>query len=227
MSKPKNTPPYSNWPVQDIFLSVFLAFATFAMLAISPVNLDVVLASSGEPALIGDNAWKRHLIAALAPLSSIAIKVLPMGFDFPETKRLFGKCLKAVTACVVVVWVVLVSQTFDSLSSGFDINNILQDSGGSNSTYVATQILMEILLGAVFFQAWSNLHAKHQPAKPDPNAAKLDEQIAEHEVLVAQACKSEEKALEEAESLRIQREVFMQKQIGALALLKSQPPFFK
>lgn len=220
------TKKHNAMPTPDIFLSLILALATLGLLFISPINLDVILASSGEPALIGENAWKRHLIAALAPLSSVAIKIIPMHFDFPESKRLFEKCLSVVTGCVVVTWIILLSQTFDSLSAaGFDINTIMQ--GDGSSTYVATQLLMEVLLGAVFFQAWSNLQAKHQKPKTDPNAAILDEQIIEHETWVAQASEREEKALTELETLRINRQVFIQKQIGGLALLKNQPPFYK
>ena len=118
------------------------------MLGISATNLNAILMSTGEPVFLDGGEYKAWLIASLAPIASISIKLIPMGFDIPQHRRLFQKALYWLTAMAIFLWVYLVADTFQGMGQDIDIGMLLDDSEDTSTSqlYVWTQLLVEILM---------------------------------------------------------------------------------
>jgi hypothetical protein len=216
--------PYRGWRTPEILLSLLLFSATVSMLVISAINLKVILLSSGLPAFIEDET-KATMISLLAPIAAISIKLLPMALEFRESKRRYQKALFVITTFVIIAWIYLTSQTFDGFGD-IAIDDILESAEtGDGGAYVMTQLLVEILMGASLFSAWQSLHDAYQPRKINPYLIRLNKEIARLEQQAATASESVNKAKHHVETHKTQRQVFVNQQLEALALMKAKNQF--
>lgn len=220
-----NPLPQSGMSMQDSFMAWFLMAAALAMLVISAINFNVILASSGNPDLL-ENEFKRFVLSLLAPLSSIILKLIPMMFEYPAHRKSFVKALFSVTALIVLLWVWMVSQTFSGMGGDIDFTAIMSGDTDTDtddgSLYLFIQLLMEILLGACFLTGWFLLLEKYTPEPPNPRAHKLDKQIAVLDKLIAQARQDEEDAALALANHQTRRAKLISTQHGKLSNLKAQ-----
>jgi hypothetical protein len=211
--------------VQDIILSLFLFCAAMVMLVVSAVNLNAILISSGELVFL-ESPWKAWMISVLAPLSSICIKLVPLGFEFPQTKKLFLKFLYSLTALAIILWMVLIAQTFQGMGGDLDVDALLE-SGQNSQLYVFTQLCVEILVAASLFSGWQSLLDNYHPAAPSTDSIALDKRIATSETVLEAAQKRLGEATQNLEAIKTGRQLFINKQIEKLSLLKAKNHFIQ
>ena len=179
MNNSSYRPLFYRWAGFDIALCLLFGFGALAMMVISAVNLQAILVSSGNAVFIEDE-YKSWLIAVLAPLLAIGIKLVPTAFEYPQNKQLYFKLLNILTALTGLVWIILIATTFEGLGTDFSIDDLLvpDSEDGTGVAYVLVQILLEIMLSSVLFQACSAIVEKYQPQKPSPEATELRKDIA-------------------------------------------------
>lgn len=169
------------WALDDIAKLIFILPALLMTLCISFANVLANLKASGEIVFI-DQPILAVFIALLAPAGSISMKFIGDIFISDSAKKCYASWLYLLTAIVFVLWIVAFSQQFHGVSSGVDLDALINGDSGKGSQLVLLQLLAEVLVAASLALAAQTILAKYYAPnrKKNPVYIALEQRRDEH-----------------------------------------------
>lgn len=217
MSKPISK---KAWELDDIAKLIFILPALLTTLCISFANVLANLKASGEVVFIEQPILAVY-IALLSPAGSIAMKFIGDIFKTDRAKKRYATWVYTITATVFVLWIVAFSQQFHGVSSGVDLDAIVDGDGGKGSQLVLLQLLSEVLVAASLALAAQTILSKYYAPTQKRNPAYIaleqrrDEHLAAHEKLRDERNQTHARLVE----LRAARQAFVNDYLADYAAL--------
>lgn len=126
------------------------------------------LEGSGLPVFI-ENPVAAYAIATIAPMTSLAVKSFSSLFSTQRGKRYFRLAMIGSTVPVALFWMAGAASKYNGLDTGFDFE---EQTSIFSDGFVFSQLLLEVLAGAVFALNTERIFDVYTPKRESPEERK-------------------------------------------------------
>jgi len=179
---PNNRIPVWKWPMKDMFTYVMTLSFMATVMAMGGANVYAILMSSGNPVFL-EQPGLAITIAALMPAASYVLKGFTSLIKLDELRKRYTLSIFSLATLTTFIWIILFATTFDGISSGFDMDSLLE----ADATNTASKWMTACqLLGEFFISAALGIHAANIGAKyGEPRIADNTERAARDQAVHA------------------------------------------
>ncbi|MCB1935511.1 MAG: hypothetical protein KDF59_06180 [Nitrosomonas sp.] len=151
----------------DILLGIICLIAAVFVLGMGASNVFSIIMSSGNPVFLDEPrlAW---MLSGLLPLGAFALEFFKRHLQSDRSKRIYTITIFALSAILLLVWVVLFALVFGSPGDdSLDFDKLLKPAGEDHlgQAFTMVQLLAELMVGAALFTSGADLFAKHSPTR--------------------------------------------------------------
>ncbi len=151
----------------DILLGVVCLIAALIVLGMGASNVFSIIMASGTPIFLEQPqlAW---MLSGLMPLGAFALEFFKRHLHSDHAKKTYTMTVFALSALLLVSWVVLFALVFGSAGDDtLDFDKLLKPTGEDylGKSFTVVQLLAELFVGASLFTSAGDLFAKHSPTR--------------------------------------------------------------
>lgn len=151
----------------DILLGILCLFAAGFVLLMGASNVFSIIMSSGAPIFLEEPrlAW---MLSGLLPLGAFSLEFFKRHLQSDRGKRFYTITIFALSAILLLAWVVLFALVFGSPGDdALDFDKLLKPAGEDHlgKAFTMVQLLAELMVGAALFTSGADLFAKHSPTR--------------------------------------------------------------
>ncbi len=180
----ENSTSFRHWQTKDKSVFILSLSLTAIILCTGAANLYANFMSSGEAVFL-ESPWIAGLLSVLLPCASVSLKFIGDYLESDAARSLYIRIVFVLTGIVVLAWTLLFAMNFHGVSGGFDLES-LGESSNTSTWLTWTQILAEMLCGAILFHVAWDIYGRYMPgaSMPNPEIERLSSQILKQTKLV-------------------------------------------
>lgn len=162
----KSEPKFADWQLRHKIGVPILLLLLAGALAASTVTAHANIVGTELPVFL-DNPVLPWSMAALAPMSSLAVKTMISSFSSEAAKSVFTGLLIGGTLVAITAWLALFSMTFHGLGTELSVSGLFDEpspwEAAKDTSFVAAALATEILVGALLALALAKITAIYAP----------------------------------------------------------------
>jgi lysylphosphatidylglycerol synthetase-like protein (DUF2156 family) len=151
--------------ILDIVLGIFCIMLALIMLGMGASNIFAIIMASGTPVFLEEPrlAW---MLSGLLPIGAFSLEFFKHHLPSDKAKTRCTLLIYALTAILLLTWIVMFAFAYGNPSSDIDLNTLLESSAHDlGQSFTMVQLLAELFVGASLFMTSGELFAKYSPTK--------------------------------------------------------------